>query len=237
MSQTTCPECGSSGHYTLKDGRLQCIECRKKYTATTHRVRLSAQALQMVAQSFWRMTPACTAATEQGVNSKTLQKYYDLIRRAISDQNEEEASRQFGASRVAPARFQAMAANATLSREATPLICLAQGAGKVSLIFTAEGSGDTCAEPAEPEILGWVYAQNLNALRSLDLDHMHFYPTLQGSGNCGKAFWIFAKQKLVKYHGGFRKNFPLFMHEMAFRFNSNDEDAAMSRLMEILMAV
>lgn len=237
MSQTTCPACGSSGQYTLKDGRSQCTECRKKYTATTHRVRLPTEALQMVAESFWRKVPACTAAAEQGMNSKTLQRYYDLIRRAISEQNETGAMNRFGAARVAPALFRELSAKSNLPKEACPLFCLAQATGQAFLLFAADEAEAALARVNPTEVLGWVYAQNQATLRALDLDHMHFIPGSPADGADGRAFWVYAKRGLVKYHGGFRKNFPLFVHEMEFRFHADNEEAALSRLTEILLAV
>lgn len=237
MSRTTCPACGSSGHYTLKDGRSQCTECRKKYTAATHRVRLSREALQTVAESFWRKIPACTAAAEQGMNSKTLQKYYDLIRRAISEQNELAAAERFGATRVDPALFRELSAKSSLLKEASPIFCLAQAGGKACLLFAADGAEAAWSGMDPTQVLGWVYAQNQATLRALDLDHMHFLPGAHGDAGGGKAFWVYAKKGLVKYHGGFRKNFPLFVHEMDFRFHADNEDAALERLTEILLAI
>lgn len=237
MAPTACPACGSGGHYTLKDGRVQCTSCRRKYTVKNHRVRLSEEALRMVARSFWRMVPAMSAATEQGVNSKTLQKYYDLIRRAIADGNEAEAAVKFGAARVAPELFRELAANSGLPKEAQPLFCLAQAAGKSSLLFAAEGPDARLAGVEPPDIAGWVYARDPATFHSLDLDHMHFAPGPATAAGSGRSFWIYAKKGLVKYHGGFRKNFPLFVHEMDFRFKADKEDAALNRLMEILLAI
>ena len=170
------------------------------------------------------------------MNSKTLQKYYDLIRRAISEQNEMAALQRFGATRVDPALFRELSAKSSLLKEARPIFCLAQASGKACLLFAADGAEAAWSGTDPTQVLGWVYAQNPATLRALDLDRMHFLPGAQGDPG-GKAFWVYAKKGLVKYHGGFRKNFPLFVHEMDFRFHADNEDAALSRLTEILLAI
>jgi transposase-like protein len=37
------------------------------------------------------------------------------------------------------------------------------------------------------------------------------------------------------YHGGFKKNFPLFMKEMEFRFNQRDNDNVVELLTKMLL--
>lgn len=236
MQEITCPECGSAEHYTLKDHRLQCAGCRRKYTPATHRAKLPPHTLRLIAGSFWRMIPASAAAAEQGMNCKTLQKYYDLLRRAITKANQSHAVEQFGASTIDPALFHDIAARMGLGTAVKPLFCLAQGRGKISLLFAGGDSEGEFTGIAPSAILGWVYAQNPEALQSLDLDRTHFLSSAEAKGNAiGRPFWIYAKRGLVKYHGGFRRNFHLFVHEMEFRFNNDNEDAALSWLMEILL--
>ncbi len=39
-----------------------------------------------------------------------------------------------------------------------------------------------------------------------------------------EGFWSFAKERFHKYHGIRKKNYPLYVKEMEFRFNHKNED-------------
>ena len=230
MNDITCPVCGGLEHYRLGDNRLQCALCRKKFTAESRRSRLPLQMLNSVAESFWRMIPASAAATERGLNCKTVQKYYDFLRRAIADINERYAVEQFGAAGIHPESFHEAAQRAGLGNEGRPLFCLVRGAGGISLLRARE---EESALVAASDMAGWVYARDLRALAALDLDRMHCLP-VAGASDEERAFWPFAKRGLVRYHGGFKKNFPYFVREMEFRFNHQREDSVLPLLRQIL---
>ena len=55
-----------------------------------------------------------------------------------------------------------------------------------------------------------------------------FLPSAKSGGhnhiNGIKGFWSFAKERFHKYHGIHKKNYPLYVKEMEFRFNHKNED-------------
>ena len=235
IQEISCPECGSFQHYTLKDNRLRCASCRKKYTLSSHRGKLSQNTLERIAKSFCLMMPATSTAMEMGLNSKTILKYYDLLRRTIAESNENYVIDQFGAATINPALFYECSVHNRLGEEAKPLFCLAKNDGQFFLLVTKDISPDKAASVAASNILGWVYARNHSAFDSLDLDSIHFISTAEKNvADASDSFWPYAKKGLVKYHGGFRKNFPLFMREMEFRFNNNKKDSTLEYLISIL---
>lgn len=235
MEDTICPACGGQEHYTLKDDRLQCVACRKKYTACPTRCRLSDETLREIVRNFWRMHPASASASERGVNIKTLQKYHDLLRRGISDVNERDALEQLGSLTARTELFRETARRKGLETGVSPLFCLVQKENRVYLL-SAQESDRQVPELRLPEPAGWIYARDAQALASLELDRIHWLGAAPGNGRGAEAagFWIAAKRGLVKYHGGFRKNFHLFMREMEFRFNNHDEDLACGILLGML---
>jgi hypothetical protein len=180
------------------------------------------------------MTPALAVAAQQGVNSKTLQKYYDRMRRSLAQLNERSAAESFGGTNADPEQFREAARKKGMG-EAVPLFCLACRDGKVSLLI-AEESGEPFAEVACEAVVGWIYAHDQKAYAALDLDRIHFLAASPDMRNGIEAsFWSSAKKGLVKYHGGFRKNFRLFMREMEFRFNARQEQDLQGFLLEMLM--
>lgn len=188
--------------------------------------------IPLMAQGFWRMLPASAAAEEWGVNIKTVQKYYDHLRRAISRDNERSAREQFGSASADPALFLDMAAGTIAGAYAKPLFCLAQQAGKITLLFSHGVPSAGFARITAQDVLGWVYARDCKAFQELDLDGIHFLSAVEGFAH--NAFWIYAKRNLVRYHGGFRKNFHLFVREMEFRFNNSEEDMSLAWLTNTL---
>ncbi|MHB8120701.1 MAG: hypothetical protein ACYDG4_00990 [Desulfuromonadaceae bacterium] len=235
IQETICPECGGTQHYTLKDNRLQCAFCRKKYTLLSHRSKLSLSTLEHIALSFCQMVPATAAAAEIGVNSKTIQKYYDLLRRTVSEANKALAVRHFGAATIDPVLFYNGTGGKAQGAELKPLFCLAKSEAGISLLSTQMVLPGEAATVSNNDILGWVYARDHNAFESLDLDRIHFISTAEENAvDTSRSFWTFAKKGLVKYHGGFRKNFYLFMREMEFRFNNHSKDSTRSYLISIL---
>ncbi len=235
IQETICPACGSLQHYTLKDNRLQCAFCRKKYTLSSHRSKLSLQILERIALSFCQMIPATTAATEMGLNSKTIQKYYDLLRRTVSDANEKQAINKFGAATIDPDLFYNYTASKGLGPGIKPLLCLAKNLDEISLLFVQATPSGKTATADNRDIIGWLYAREQKSIDSLDLDRIHFLSIVENIiVDATSPFWIFAKKGLVKYHGGFRKNFYLFMREMEFRFNNHNKGSTLEYLANIL---
>jgi transposase len=49
-----------------------------------------------------------------------------------------------------------------------------------------------------------------------------------------EKFWEFAKRRLKMYHGGFERNFTLFMREMELRFNHRDDPQVVEYLFELI---
>ena len=57
-----------------------------------------------------------------------------------------------------------------------------------------------------------------------------------GRAHCNgiESYWGFAKRRLQMYHGDFKRNFPLFMREMEFRFNQRNAPEIVEYLFMLL---
>ena len=88
----------------------------------------------------------------------------------------------------------------------------------------------------------WVYSDSYRAYDQLDLEGFrHVRICHRDSFGSGRAhingienFWGFAKRRLKMYHGGFKRNFPLFMREMEFRFNHRDDPEVVEYLFKLV---
>ena len=117
--------------------------------------------------------------------------------------------------------------------------------GEVRVVFPESVQGPVSRaairENVEPQ--SWVYTGRFTAYNQVSLDGFHHeridHSKAFASGrnhiNGTENFWGFAKRRLKMYHGGFRKNFPLFMKEMEFRFNQRDNDNVVEVLTKMLL--
>ena len=66
---------------------------------------------------------------------------------------------------------------------------------------------------------------DLEGFHHIRIDHSKTLGEGRTHINGIENFWGFAKRRLKMYHGGWKKNFRLFLKEMEFRFNHrNDPD-------------
>jgi transposase len=60
--------------------------------------------------------------------------------------------------------------------------------------------------------------------RHLRIDHDKNFSSGKVYINGLEGFWSYAKERLIKYHGVSKKNFPLYLKEMEFRYNNRNND-------------
>ena len=164
------------------------------------------------------MIPSRQGAHEIGINEKTVKRYYDLLRRGVAAAGENGW----------------FSAGSPL-QEKMPVFGFSLLDNIVKVSFPQQHIRDS--EPAAPDYL--ICADNMKALQSLNLDAFHCYSRLRQMGEPALVrtppdFWMFVKQRLVLYRGGFRKNFPLFVSEMEFRYNNRGNKDAMLMLARML---
>jgi len=88
----------------------------------------------------------------------------------------------------------------------------------------------------------WVYTDGLHAYDKLHLagfrhkriDHGETLGKGRSHINGIENFWGFAKRRLKMYHGGWKRNFRLFIREMEFRFNHRHDVDPVGRLRKLL---
>lgn len=238
-----CPECYHSGFNILADGRYQCKRCRKKFTPRQRKSRLPAPVIHDIANSFWLMLPAVSSAGRMGLNRKTVQHYYLILRLQIMREREQALRELFEDYALDTAAFGRVVAGGPGSQgERHPVFGVISRNGRTWVLFPGKGvdTGSmpgTGKKPVIPDC--WVYARETGAYETKDIDRFScISATNKGlcplHGNCRDDFWLFAKQRLKKYYGGFKRNFPLFIREMEFRYNHRDDADAVGLLLKLL---
>jgi transposase len=231
-----CPDCGYRQFYKLSDGRRQCIRCRKKFTPRDRKPRLPKETIKEIVRLFWLMVPAARVAQNLGVNPKTVLRYYHLIRENIAQKREQELAQLAGEIEVDESYFGGVRKGKRGRGAAgkVPVFGLLKRNGEVRVVFPKrvdkKSLQGAIKEHVKPQ--SWVYSDSYRAYDRLHLEGFHHVRISHSEGFAtGKAhingienFWGFAKRRLKMYHGGYKKNLPLFIREMEFRFNHRKDN-------------
>lgn len=193
------------------------------------------------------MVPAVSSSSRLGLNRKTIQRYYLILRLRIMKERERSLRELFGEISLDIAHFDGFFAGGTgnSGHDRSPVFGIVKLGGEAWVVLPGK-IGDSGRPPAagEKRIVPdcWVYARNLDAYETKDIDR---FSCVTGSGmerqgacplhgNDREDFWLFAKHRLKKYYGGFKRNFPLFIREMEFRYNHRDDADAVGYLLKLL---
>jgi hypothetical protein len=173
------------------------------------------EVLASITRHFWGMVSSRQAGAELSLNEKTVKRYYDQLRRRIWSRSEE----QYG--------HKVLTVEDNLGK-VVPLFGYSLQGGEAQVWFPLP-EGVAGAEGEVAEYL--ICADSLAAQRLLDLDRCHCYVVDNGrvrqvtnAADQGREFWLFVKRGLASYRGGYRRNFPLFVREMEYRFNRRHDE-------------
>lgn len=228
-----CPKCQARKRYRLADGRRKCAECGAKFSIRPRKSRLSAAVRAELLSLFWKGVPAERAASIVRVNRKTALAYFRRFRLAIVKY--ESAS----AERASEAGSRQAAAAERTSR--TPVFGIQEGLRAIRVLMPGEAQALGGIRNAS---ISWVYAPSGEAARRLRLDSFFRIGRQEvvrwhGRAQISRAdrFWSFARDRLRIYRGGYRGDFPLFLKEMAFRFNARSNPGGFAALRAAVAAM
>lgn len=213
----------------MSDGRFKCKQCKKKFSARSNRARISSATLSSLAEHFWNMDTAEQCANSLGINRKTAQSYYDRLRGNIAR------------------------SNATALKQIThrsPLRSRRRGNGKLPVFWSLlqqnqirivfpEAQSFSLEKQDLPDVQGVseIYTNSPAALKNRVLDKFYrrtLWARKETDEKLLQQFWRLAKINLARYRGGCKNKFPLFIEEMAFRFNHRESEGAIPLLQESL---
>ena len=230
-----CPACKARSTYKLGDGRRKCRSCGKKFSREVRKARISKEMVRELVRLFWLMVPAERAARDLGVNRKTALRHFTRLRTVLLAECERDAQPLSGEVEVDESYFGGYR-KGIRGRGAAgkiPVFGLLKRKGAVHVVFPARLDRDTLHREIREHVVpqSWVYSDGYRAYDKLDLEGFHHvridHSKTLGEGrthiNGIENFWGFAKRRLKMYHGGWKKNFRLFLKEMEFRFNHRND--------------
>jgi transposase len=223
-----------------------CRSCRTRFTPGRGKGRLSAPTLRELARCFWLLAPAAAAARDLSLQRKTAQRYYHRLRLAIAASAEAQLRKLGGAVEIDESYFGGKR-HGKRGRGAggkVPVFGLLKRGGRVRVLFPERLDRATLQGAVRKNVRAqsWVYSDRLRAYDRLSLagfrhvrvDHARRFARGKAHINGIENFWGFAKRRLKMYHGGWKKNFRLFMREMEFRFNHRKDPKVVQSLVKML---
>jgi len=193
------------------------------------------------------MVPASRVAKDLGVNPKTAFAYYTKLRNLIAKESARSFSQFSGKIEVDEAYFGGVR-KGKRGRGAAgkiPVFGLMKRNGEVKVLFPQQVDKETLQGAIKTHVRphSWVYSDSLRAYDRLDLEgfrHVRIrHEKTLGQGklhiNGIENFWGFAKRRLKMYHGGYKKNFVLFMREMEYRFNHRNDPMVLDHLTNFVL--
>ena len=231
----SCPACRGRKLYELTDGRRKCGRCGKKFTPRARKSKIPRDKLKELVRLFWLMVPAERAARDLGINRKTALRRYTLLRAVLLEECQAETEPLQGEVEVDESYFGGYR-KGVRGRGAAgkiPVFGLLKRHGAVRVVFPARLDKETLHREIQENVVpqSWVFSDGYRAYDKLDLkgfrhvriDHSKTLGRGRKHINGIENFWGFAKRRLKMYHGGWKKNFRLFLKELEFRFNHRDD--------------
>lgn len=211
-----CPTCHAAVAYQLGDGRRKCRRCGRRYTPRDRCSRLPRPALRQLVLCFWQMVPARQAAQILGMNRKTVQRLYRMLRVGIGGQGVEGQGN--------------VVSNGAGGAERPLVVLVADGSNIQVLPFTADG--------AFPPSCALVYPRTSWFEGGVGLSDLQLWIPGGGKestrGDVPVKFWGFAGRLARRYRGRCLQDLPLFLQEVAFRFNQRDNPQVIETLCRLL---
>lgn len=235
-----CIHCGSYKVYRLASRQVKCRICRRTYSPSKLKRDLD------VLQYFALEASANRAARDLELNYRTVQKRYMALREKIAEYSDDNL-RKLCVELGTDLNF---ARGGCESKQRQGEI------GNAMVFGILEHSGliySNVIPNAKPETVmreimdktenGSVYhSKEFKSHRSLKLYGKHNQinkdtnnPKDRARNNIIDLFWNFAKERLDKYRGINKQNYPLYMKEMEFRFNNRKNNLS-NELIKIIYA-
>lgn len=241
MVQNKCPRCGRSRFWKLGDGRLKCSRCHHRHTPVKSywdRIQAPEKTKRRLLELFVFGVPAHRLRFRGSLSLKTIEKFNRLVRECIYEYSQEELEtlRLKGSLELDETLFGGRKRGGKTGWGA-------EGKHLVFGIYKRNGKVLVFPLPNRKKrtLLGVI--ENHTQRGSLYLtDEYKAYVILRYRGkhiqirkekgvsvgrdniNGIEGFWSYAKNWLYQYRGVPKKNFPMYLKEIEFRFNNRGED-------------
>lgn len=235
-----CPRCGSRKLLRLSDGRRRCSACRYSFRSEfTGRwiagARLTCAMWLRVIKLFELELSTRRIARELGLSYPTAHKAVMLIRMAILAQEPDAHQILAGEIELDESYFggRRKGKRGRGAAQKVPVFGILERKGKVIVEVVPDVTAKTLIGLTKQVVRrgSIVYTDKWRSYdtlmccgyRHLRIDHEVRFANGKVYVNGLEGFWSFAKERLIKHHGVSHQYFPLYLKELAFRYNHRHE--------------
>jgi transposase len=242
-----CPRCGSKKLWSLSSGQRRCSQCglTRKFSKTYwQKTRISPYWKGRLTEFFCLGVPAYRLRFQVGLNPKTIQRWFKLLREVIYQQalkdlkplsgKIEMDETMFGGRKPGKRGWGATGKNMVFG--------IYKRNGKVITFPISSRAGDTLlpiiGRNTKPGSL--YYTDDWFAYAHLSIRGEHVVvrkekgvPKGRDHLNGIEGFWSYAKHWLYQYRGVPKQYFHLYLKEIEWRFNHRNENLV--KLVRILL--
>ena len=225
----SCIFCGKYNLYKLKDKRVKCKHCKKKYSLT--KLKRDLQILYY----FYLEISARRTAKELQLNYKLIHRKFMQFRKLIGEHCNKEANKLNGELEIDESYFggKRKGQRGRGAKNKTIVFGILERKGKIYTKIVENVSAEILMNEIQNKTLkGSVfYTDGWKSYASLEqygkhniIDHDKELVNNHNHINGIEGFWSFAKERFHKYHGISKTNYPFYVKEMEFRFNNRNEN-------------
>jgi len=225
-----CVFCNKTKILRLKDGRIKCKFCNKKYSLT--KLKRDIQALYY----FYLELSASKTAKEMNLNYKTIRSRFMDFRKSIKEYSDNQAKKLNGKLELDESYFggKRKGNRGRGANNKAIVFGILERKGKVYLKIVENVSKETLFNEIEKKTKkGSVfYTDGFKSYNSLHQFGKHnvikhsedVFAKGHNHINGIEGFWSYAKERFHKYHGIKKNNYPFYLKEMEFRYNFRNEN-------------
>ena len=225
-----CVYCDSNRLYKLKDRRIKCKKCGKKYSLTQLRKEM------LVLYYFYLELSASKTKDELEIDYGVVHRKFMRFRKSIAGYCNAEAKRLNGELELDESYFggKRKGNRGRGANNKAIVFGILERKGKVYTKIVENVSKETLMKEIENKTLkgsvfytdGWKSYNSLHQFGKHNVikHHEDEFAKVKNHINGIEGFWSYAKEKFRKYHGINRKNYPLYLKEMEFRFNNRNRN-------------
>jgi len=224
-----CIFCDNYGLYKLKDKRVKCRHCNKKYSL------LQLKREMEILYYFYLEISARKTAKELELNYRLVHRKFMHFRKAIAEYCKKEAEKLNGELELDETYFggKRKGKRGRGANNKAIAFGILERKGKVYTIIVENVSKETLMQAIQERThKGSVfYTDGFKSYASLEQYGKHNiirhdkdeFVKEKNHINGIEGFWSFAKERFHKYHGIDKQNYPFYLKEMEFRFNHRNE--------------
>jgi len=224
-----CIYCDSNKLYKLKDNRLKCKQCKKKYSLK----QLKKDILALY--YFYLGLSASKTADELEIDYGVAHRKFMQFRKRIAVYCNEQAKRLNGELELDESYFgeKRKGQRGRGANNKAIVFEILERKGKVHTVIVENVSKDTLMKSIKDKTKkgsvfytdGWKSYASLHQYGKHNIIKHDKDEFAEGHNHIDgiEGFWSYAKERFHKYHGINKKNYPLYLKEMEFRFNNRNE--------------